>query len=680
MRKDWKNGPLYRCWLSYGGYRLTEKSLRFRPFCRFVRIPEDAGPVLRSAAEEWRRAAGEIFGVRPGLTADDPGCPHVRLRADEAAPAGAGSGFRISLESGPSPCLTVSGRGESGVLTGVFALLRAVGRGRSPEEAQTEEESRNELRMIDHWDNLDGSVERGYAGRSLFFRNGRVLRNTARITDYARLLASVGINAVALNNVNVLPPAGKLITGKYLPAVAKIAGIFSAWGIRTFLSVSFASPAELGGLPTADPLDEGVRRWWARKADEIYRLIPDFGGFLVKADSESRPGPYTYGRNHAEGANLLAEALAPHGGLVIWRCFVYNCHLDWRDRSRDRAKMAYENFAPLDGRFRENVILQIKSGPVDFQIREPVSPLFGAMRRTSQMMECQITQEYTGQQIDLCYLVPLWKEALEFDARTDGERTPVRSVVDGSRFGTPHGGMAGVSNVGDGPGWTGHPLAQANLYGFGRLCWQPALSAEAAAREWADLTFGARSPAADTAVSMLLRSRAVYERYTSPLGVGWFVNPGCHYGPSVDGYEYSRWGTYHRADCKGIGVDRTARTGTAYTAQYSPSVAAVYEDPKTCPEELLLFFHHLPYSWRLRDGRTLLQYIYDSHFEGCAEAERLKSDWLPLKGQVDPDFFAEVLRRLDLQIEDAREWRDVVNTYFFRKTGVPDEKKRKIYP
>lgn len=681
MSKINKNTAGYGCWLRYGDREIPEEAEGFRRYCGTILL-RGLSPVMLSAANEWQRAAREIFGVRTKISVGEPEEPYLRLCVDrEREDVPGKSRFRVSREeNGKIPFLRVSGSDENGVLYGVFHLIRSICLGRPLPEAQTVERAGNELRMLDHWDNLDGSIERGYAGRSLFFSGGRVRGNTARAADYARLLASVGVNAVALNNVNVFEKETELMTEKHLTGVAKLAAEFGQFGIRVFLSVSFSAPMQLGGLPTADPLDASVQGWWKDAADAVYREIPSFGGFLVKADSESRPGPYTYGRNHAQGANMLADALKPHGGLVIWRCFVYDCHLDWRDRTQDRAKMAYDNFKPLDGQFRDNVLLQVKNGPMDFQIREPVSPLFGALRSTNVMMECQVTQEYTGQQKDLCYLVPVWKEALDFDTRAGGKHAPVSGVTGSTLFGTPHGGMAGVSNVGDSPFWTGHPLAQANLYGFGRLSWNPELTSEEIAGEWAALTFGKDSPAAEKIAGMLLRSRKIYEDYTCPLGIGWFVNPQVHYGPSVDGYEYSRWGTYHRADLHGVGMNRTRRTGTGYTGQYSPSVSELYENRETCPEELLLFFHHVPYTYRLKSGATLLQYIYDTHFSGCREAEELKEEWLSLRGLVDGEIFEEVLRRMKLQTENAREWRDVVNTYFYRKTGIADERGRTIYP
>src|SRR5690606_20931534 len=336
---------------------------------------------------------------------------------------------------------------------------------------------------------------------------------------------------------------------------------------------------------------------------------PDFGGFVVKADSENRPGPFTYGRDHADGANMLATALQPYGGLVLWRCFVYDCHQDWRDRSTDRARAAYDHFKPLDGRFMDNVILQIKNGPMDFQVREPVSPLFGAMPNTNAVMEFQITQEYTGQQRHVCYLIPQWKEVLDFDTKVKGDGSTVKEIAAGNIHPYKYSGIAAVTNIGDDDNWTGHHLAQANLYGYGRLLWNPELSSEEIAAEWAQLTFSSSTDVQQLLIDFLMESWSIYEKYTSPLGVGWMVTPHYHYGPDIDGYEYSKWGTYHFADNKGIGVNRTVASGTGYTSQYEPEHAARYESLDTCPDELLLFFHHVPYTHVLHSGKTVIQHI-----------------------------------------------------------------------
>ena len=576
-------------------------------------------------------------------------------------------------------CLLIAGKTGAGVLYGVFELLRLMQCGTFSKSTYVLENPATGLRMLNQWDNLDGSIERGYAGRSIIFENGKFTADFVRIRDYARLMASVGLNGIVLNNVNVHQNETELITNKFLPQIAKIAEIFRQYGIKTFLSINYCSPIELGGLGTADPLDAGVQAWWSEKATEIYSYIPDFGGFLVKADSEFRPGPFTYGRNHADGANMLAASLKPYNGLVIWRCFVYSCTQNWRDRETDRANAAYDNFMPLDGCFADNVLLQIKNGPMDFQVREPVSPLLGGLRNTNIMLEFQITQEYTGQQKHLFYLAPMWKEVLDFDTYSNGEGSMVKKILAGTDFNNRLSGIAAVSNIGNDSNWTGHDLAQANLYCYGRLAWNPDLSADYIASEWIRLTFGNDLFISNTVSDMLLESPHIYESYTSPLGIGWMINPGHHYGPSVDGYEYSAWGTYHRADSAGIGVDRSVAAGAGYAGRYHTPNSAIYENPGTCPEELLLFFHHIRYNYKLKSGVTLIQYIYDSHFEGASQAAMLVEKWKSLENHIPPKCFTRVLKRLQEQSVHACEWRDVVNSYFYRKSGIPDEKNRPIY-
>lgn len=671
------------CWLRYE--RKDQYSrLRFEEIAA-----KRTSPIFQAAVEELQKGLRSMMEIEPQVvqevneTANSIWLGTLEDEEFERPLEGTlvhpeGYVIRSDVDDGPFR-IYIIGKTDAGVLYGAFHFLRLLQMGQNITQLSIVEQPKNRLRMINHWDNMDGSIERGYAGRSIFFVDGQFVKQNQRIKDYARLLASVGINAISINNVNVHKTETKLITDHFLPDVAEVADIFRTYGIKTFLSINYASPIEIGGLPTADPLDPEVRRWWKETAKRIYQYIPDFGGFVVKADSEFRPGPFTYGRDHAEGANVLAEALAPFGGLVIWRCFVYNCQQDWRDRTTDRAKAAYDHFKPLDGQFRENVILQIKNGPMDFQVREPVSPLFGAMPKTNQMMEVQITQEYTGQQKHLCFLIPQWKEALEFDTYAKGKGSKVKKVIDGSLFDYRYSGIAGVSNIGNDPNWTGHTLAQANLYGFGRLAWNPDLSAEEIANEWVVQTFGDDSRVVETISWMLLSSWRIYENYTSPLGVGWMVNPGHHYGPNVDGYEYSHWGTYHYADRDGIGVDRTVATGTGYTAQYFPENAAMYESLDTCPDELLLFFHHVPYTHRLHSGETVIQHIYNTHFEGVEQAKQLRKRWEQLKGKIDEKRYHDVLERLTIQVEHAKEWRDVINTYFYRKSGIDDQYGRKIY-
>ena len=584
----------------------------------------------------------------------------------------------ISDDHGGSLTL-IAAKSGPGVLYGAFALIRRISCGDFSHGTHIVENPSLALRMVNQWDNMDGSIERGYAGLSIFYRDGRILKNSRRIRDYARLLASIGLNGIVLNNVNVHSTETRLITKEQLPKVAKLADIFRSYGIRTFLSINYSSPMELGGLDTADPLDRGVQAWWDAKAAEIYSFIPDFGGFLVKADSEFRPGPFTYGRDHAQGANMLAAALKPFGGIVIWRCFVYNCRQDWRDTITDRANSAYDNFMPLDGKFEDNVLLQIKNGPMDFQVREPVSPLLGGLRKSNMVLELQITQEYTGQQRHLCYLAPMWKDILDFDTFNDGEGSTVTNVLIRSGQNGKMSGIAAVSNIGDDLNWTGHDLAQANLYCYGRLAWDPGLTPLEIAREWVMQTFGSDPVVVDTITGMLMDSYSIYESYTAPLGIGWMVNPNHHYGPSVDGYEYSAWGTYHRADYQGIGVDRSVAAGTGYAGKYFPPNSTMYEKPETCPEELLLFFHHIPYKYRLSSGTTLIQHIYDTHFEGAERAAGLIDRWKSLDGRIDRECSRRVLKRLEEQAAHACEWRDVINSYFYRKSGIPDEKSRTLY-
>ena len=573
--------------------------------------------------------------------------------------------------------ITLKASDENGVIYGVFAILRKLGARVAVEEISEEAAPSNPLRMMNHWDNMDGSIERGYSGESFFFENDEMYINE-RTVDYARFMASVGINGIVINNVNVKGAATYLITDRFFDKVKELGDVFADYGIKLYLSINFAAPIELGGLEVCDPLDEGVIAWWQAKSKEVFEKLPGFGGYLVKADSEGRPGPFTYGRTQADGANMLADAVAPYGGIIIWRCFVYNCTQDWRDYKTDRARAGYDYFKDFDGEYHDNVILQIKNGPMDFQIREPISPLLGGLTKTNQLLEVQIAQEYTGHQIDLCYLMPMFKEVLEFRTYCSEKNDTVADVVSGRMMGNKLAGMAAVINTGNDFNWTGNDLAAANLYGFGRLAYNTELGADEIAREWVALTFDMDKASEDKLVDMLMRSRDIYEKYTSPLGIGWMVTPHVHYGPSVDGYEYSRWGTYHRADHKGIGVDRSDK-GTGYAQQYYEPNASAYNDPEKCPEELLLFFHHIPYTWKLKSGKTLIQYIYDSHFEGEEGAEKLAEDWNSLKDFVNPDVFARVAERFELQVANAKEWRDQVNSYFYRKSDIADEQGRKIY-
>jgi alpha-glucuronidase len=567
-------------------------------------------------------------------------------------------------------CVVIAGATDRGVLYGVFAFLRHIALGEPVASLDELQEPFAPVRWVDQWDNLDGRIERGYAGPSIFFDAGAVRADLSRARDYARLLASLGINGCTVNNVNANP---KVLEDGFLPQLARIADAFRPWGVQLSISVNLGSPKVIGGLDSFDPLDPRVQEWWRRKVEDIYRLIPDFAGFVVKADSEGQLGPSVYGRTPADAANMIARALQPHGGIVFYRAFVYDHHLDWRVLKNDRAKAAYDNFHPLDGKFNENVIIQIKHGPIDFQVREPVSPLFAALANTSEAIELQITQEYTGQQRHLCFLAPMWKEVLDFDLAAEGRRTPVKDLVAGRAFHRSLGGFVGVVNVGRDENWLGHPLAMSNLYSFGRLAWNPNLSAAALASEWTRLTFGSDQQVAKTIPAMLLSSWETYESYTGPLGIGTLTDiTGSHFGPGVESSERNGWGQWHRADHDGVGMDRSVATGTGYSGQYPPDVARLFESATTTPDELLLFFHHVPYAYRLHSGKTVIQHIYDSHYDGAERAAQFVRQWQTLKGHVDDQRYAATLERLRYQAGSASVWRDAVCNWFLRTSGIPD--------
>ncbi|MCL2224530.1 MAG: alpha-glucuronidase [Defluviitaleaceae bacterium] len=607
------------------------------------------------AEEEFRRGIVGFFGEEKFKASFD---------IDENLPL---EGFSVA---GGADGLKISGGCESGLLYGAYAALFALKRGEAAEKISISQKPAVEKRILNHWDNGDGSVERGYSGGSLFWRDGKIGYDLPRLRDYARLLASVGINEISVNNVNVRLQTAKLLTDEGLKDLVKVAEVFRPFGIRLIISVHFDSPVWLGGLKTSDPADPKVADFWNAAAARVYGKIPDLAGFLVKADSEFQSGPNAFGHTQDVGANVIAKALKPHGGTLYWRCFIYNCLQDWRDTVTDRPKAAYDTFFPLDGKFDQNVILQVKHGPSDFQVREPNSPLLGALKNTREALEFQIAQEYTGQQKDLYAWAVQWEEIL--DAPFNEERT-TRDLI-----GKEIEAIVAVSNTGDDENWCGHLMAQANLFAFGRLAYNPALTAKAVTEEWVSLTFGNAAEIHAPIAKMLLDSRHVYEKYNAPLGICWMVCIHHHYGPSPDGYEYMKWGTYHRADTKAIGVDRT-RNGTSYTAQYQPFVRDLYENLQTCPQEMLLYFHRLPYDFKLKDGRTMIQYIYDTHFEGVEGVENFITVWESLKGKIPDEAYTHVRERLAMQLENAKEWRDVINSYFYRKCGIPDEKGRTVY-
>lgn len=683
----------YQCWLNYNQ---IPKSI----YINYLKniYTNKKGVLIDSAIEEINIATKEksnIYYDEKEVNADQ----YISLMIIEDEEI-AEEGFKIVKQQVNSNKnkISIKAVSEKGILYGVFSLLRIIQQNEDLDSEILDNPKQN-IRMINHWDNIDGTIERGYAGSSIFFEAERnkditkdimnLLGNSAefevirkamndkynitsdlgRVKDYARMLASIGINSIVLNNTNVHFEETELITSR-INIVRTLADQFFRYGTRVYLSANFAAPITLRELNTCDPLNPEVIKWWEEKIKALYSEVPHLGGFMVKADSEGREGPFTYGRNHAEGANMFARILKKYKGNLIWRCFVYNCKQDWRDINTDRAKAAYECFKELDGQFLDNVYLQIKNGPMDFQVREPISPLFGVMENTNKLLELQITQEYTGQQKHVCFLVPWWKEILDFNTYAKSDKQLVKERV---------AGIAAVANVGSDNNWTGNFLAQANLYGYGRLIWDNDLTSEKIAREWIILTLGNGENVYKNISYILLNSWNAYEKYTAPLGIGWMVTPANHYGPDVDGYEYSPWGTYNRADHKGIGIDRTIETGTGYVKQYNEPLCSLYNNKESCPDELKLFFHHLPYDFILNNGKTIIQFIYNTHFEGGEEVVRFIEKWKELKGIIPDDIFNETLELLYIQNASTKEWRDIINAYFHRISGIEDASCRKLY-
>jgi len=554
--------------------------------------------------------------------------------------------------------IVIASEGDKGVLYGAFHLLRLVSMGVSLKDLSVTEKPAVALRLLNHWDNLNRTVERGYAGFSIW--NWHLLPDyiSPLYKDYARANASIGINGAVITNVNA---NALVLTEPYLRKVAAIADVMRPYGIKIYLTARFSAPAEAGGLSTADPLDPDVIRWWSDKVAEIYSLIPDFGGFLVKANSEGQPGPQNYGRTHADGANMLTDAVAPFGGVVMWRAFVYDNNVPV-----DRAMQACNEFIPLDGLFRKNVLVQVKNGPVDFQPREPFHPLFGSMPSTPLMTEFQITQEYLGCATHLVFLAPLFEECLQSDTYARGEGSTVADVIDGSLYGQSLTGMAGVANIGTERNWTGHLFGQANWYAFGRLAWQPALTSAEIADEWIRMTISHDPGVVEGISRMMLSSRETAVNYMTPLGLHHIMAQGHHWGPGpwVD-QGRADWTSvyYHRADTAGIGFDRTV-TGSNAVSQYFPPLNDIYNDLTTCPENLLLWFHHLPWDYRMSSGRTLWDELCYRYNEGALQAEGYKAYWETLEGKIDPEQYVHVLQLLKIQSKEAHWWRDACLAYF----------------
>ena len=671
-----------------------EAWLRYAPLSDSAKAKYDSLPasvvvmgdsaILQNARRELIRGMRGMLGRTLRAEKDLPKEPAIVLGTAEslktklpalAVPKIGRHGFWLGkTKAGAMQCLVIAAPDDRGALYGVFALLSKIAREESIDTLDETQQPDAPVRWVDQWDNLNGTIERGYGGPSIFFEHDNVRADLTRVGEYGRLLASVGIHGCTVNNVNANP---RVIQDEFLQQLARIADAFRPWGVQLGVSVDLSSPQKIGGLDTFDPLDPRVIEFWRNRVDAIYRAIPDFGGFTVKADSEGRLGPSSYGRTPADAANMLARALQPHGGILFYRAFVYDHNLDWRNPKNDRARAAYDIFHPLDGRFDENVIIQIKHGPIDFQAREPVSPIFGGLQKTNAAVELPVMQEYTGQQRHMVYLMPYWKSVLDFDLQASGQRTPVKDILAGRSFHRPLGGYVAVVNVGMGDNWLRHPMGLANLYGFGRLAWNPNLSAAAIADEWTRLTFGKDPKVVQTITGMLLRSWEVYESYTGPLGAQTLTDiTGSHFGPNVEASERNGWGQWHRADEKGIGMDRTVATGTGFAGQYAPPIAKMYESLETTPDNLVLWFHHVPYSYRLKSGKTVIQHIYDVHYEGAEEAEKYVVEWQSVKSFIDEQRFGEILSLLEFQAGHARVWRDAICRWFYKTSGIADLKNR----
>jgi alpha-glucuronidase len=670
----------YGLWLHYRPVTGEEQRQRTEEILRKVVVGEAPSGTYDIIRDELVRAANGMIGRKVMFsgdftqdaslvigTPDDFEALQSDAIKDQLKSAGE-EGFIINRMNNPSSTIAVIANSPVGALYGMFHLLREMQNHTNIHQLlPIVSAPKISERILNHWDNLDRTVERGYAGFSIWDWHKLPDYIDRRYIDYARANASVGINGTVLTNVNA---NALVLTPPYIEKVKALADIFRPYGIKVYLTARFNSPMEIGGLDTADPLDWKVKEWWKDKADEIYAAIPDFGGFLVKANSEGQPGPQNYGRSHADGANMLAAALKPHGGIVMWRAFVYSA-----DVPEDRAKQAYNEFEPLDGEFEDNVFVQVKNGPIDFQPREPFHPLFGAMKQTKLALEFQITQEYLGQGTSLVYLAPLFKDCLDSRTWRPDPVSTVASVVDGSDFGQRQTVMAGVSNIGTDRNWTGHPFGQSNWYAFGRLAWDHALTPEQIAKEWIGLTFGNDQELVSTISRIMLHSWETAISYSTPLGLHHIMGRGHHYGPGpwVEGGRPD-WTAvyYHRADSLGIGFDRTS-TGSNAVSQYAPEVATRWENIRTCPDPYLLWFHHLPWGFTMRSGNTLWEELCLEYDSGVRGVEEMRELWAMLKDKIDDERFNQVSMLLKIQEKEANWWKNSCLLYFqtFSKMEFP---------
>lgn len=680
----------YRLWLRYD--RISDSRLLQQYRNTLTSIQMNAStPVLSAAKDELLAGLQGLLGekmpeqstitegsILAGTPASSPVIASLALSRPLEKTSEEGFAL-LSVTIRGKHCFVITGNTDIGVLYGVFHFLRLIQTQQSIQQLSIISAPAIRHRLLDHWDNLNRFVERGYAGISIWDWHKLPLYIDQRYKDYARANASLGINGTVLNNVN----ANALALSKdWLVKVAALARLFRSYGIRVYLSAKFSAPIEISGLKTADPLDPRVQEWWRQKVNEIYTYIPDFGGFLVKANSEGQPGPQNYGRTHADGANMLADALAPHKGIVMWRAFVYS-----NETPEDRAKQAYNEFKPLDGKFRENVIVQVKNGPIDFQPREPFHPLFGAMPQTPLMMEFQLTQEYLGFATHLVYLAPLFSECLHADTYAKGKGSTVAKIIDGtmeghllsgeiSSGGSPLTGIAGVANIGNDRNWCGHPFAQANWYAFGRLAWNHGLSSVQIADEWIRQTFTNDQSFVDTVKKMMLASREITVDYMTPLGLHHIMGYGHHYGPAPWWDKASRadWNPvyYHKADTTGIGFDRTV-TGSNALAQYAPEVSKQFEKMNSCPDAWLLWWHHVPWNYPMPSGRVLWDELCYKYYTGVDSVRWMQRAWSGMEKKIDRERWDQVGMLLAIQENEAVWWRNACLLYFrtFSRMPVP---------
>jgi len=665
----------YRLWLRYDPVINQALVKHYRSFTASIYFPVNS-PTLSAAATELAAGLEGMLGKKTtGAAAPGNACLVIVKTNDPFAASWLETddttrlkeeGFIIkTIKQHKKNSILITANRDIGLLYGVFHFLRLMQTNGSLDRLEISESPLIHLRLLNHWDNLNRYVERGYAGLSIWNWHELPGNIDKRYTDYARANASVGINGTVLTNVNA---NARVLTPQYLEKVKALADVFRPYGIKVYLTARFSAPIEIGGLKTADPLNDEVKIWWKKKTDEIYTYIPDFGGFLVKANSEGQPGPQDYHRTHADGANMLADALAPHQGIVMWRAFVYS------QASDDRFKQAYEEFKPLDGQFHKNVLVQVKNGPIDFQPREPFSPMFGAMPKTPLMMEFQLTQEYLGQGTHLVYEAPLFKECLEADTYANGKGSTVASVVDGSLDDHRLSGMAGVSNIGNAINWTNHPFGQANWYALGRLAWDHKLSPSAIAEEWIRQSFGNEQSVVENCSRIMMMSREAMVNYMTPLGLHHIMNNGHHYGPAPWSNTLRRpdWNPvyYHRADTAGIGFDRTA-TGTNALAQYAPEVRKEFENINTCDEKYLLWFHHVSWTFKMKSGHTFWEELCIKYQEGVDSVRIMQQLWKNLSGKIDEERYSQVGMLLAVQEKEAEWWKDACLTYFQTFSNMP---------